>query len=126
METLDQVAARWQLATVVRTKGSARTYASRLARFEVWCQRQGHCWCPTDAETVRVFLEALSEAGVQPQLAMCFVQAINAGHHALGLPPPLPMQQRRAAGPLGRRELAVDKRYYQAADQMLDPAWRPA
>src|SRR4051812_17553123 len=125
METLDQVAARWQLATVVRTKGSARTYASRLARFEVWCQRQGHCWCPTDAETVRVFLEALSEAGGQPPVGMCFVQAINAGHHALGLPPPLPMR-RHATGPLGGKKLTVDKRYHRAADQMLDPGWRPA
>ena len=125
METLDQIAARWQLATVVRTRGSARTYASRLARFETWCRTQGHCWCPADVETVRAFLEALSEAGVQPQLSMNFVQAINAGHRALGLPPPLPMQ-RSAAGPPGGKELAVDERYYRAADQMLDPGWRPA
>src|SRR3954447_12072566 len=56
---------------------------------------------------------------------MCFVPAINAGHHAPGLPPPLPMR-RHATGPLGGKKLTVDKRYYRAADQMLDPGWRAA
>ena len=124
METLDQIAARWQLVTVTRTRGSARTYASFLARFETWCRTQGHCWCPADAETVRAYLETLTEAGVQPQSSINIIRAINAGHRALGLPPPLPMR-RRAAGPLVGEELAVDKRYYRAADQMLDPGWRP-
>jgi hypothetical protein len=125
METLDQVAARWQLATVVRARGSARTYASRLARFETWCRTQGRCWCPADVETVRAFLEALGEAGVQPQLSMSFVQAINAGHRALGLPQPLPLQ-RSAVRPRGGGGPAVDERYLRAAERMLDPGWRPA
>lgn len=124
METLDQIAARWQLALVTGTRGTARTYASCLGRFEAWCRAQGRCWCPANAETVRACLEALTKVGMQPQSTMGMIRAINAGHRALGLPLPLPMH-RSLAEPRVGKGLAVDERYYRAADRMLDPGWTP-
>ena len=120
-ETLVQVAARWQLETVTRTKGSAMTYASPLAQFEAWCRPRGHRWCPADAPTVLAFVESRIQDGLQPQSGPAIIRAINAGHRALGLQMPIPQRPRRRLG----KEPTMDKRFSQAAERMFDPGWRP-
>ena len=120
-ETLAEVAARWQLETVTRTEGSAKTYATQLAQFEAWCRQHRLAWCPADAATVRAFVEARIQDGMQPQSGPAVIRAINAGHRALGLPMPIPQQPRRRLG----KEPVIDRRFRQAAERMFDPGWRP-